>query len=96
MNTVEQLLQWLRDTGVGPGAPIVIQAFGRSEKHYDWTISFINGEISICADLAPRRRRQAAPVACPVCGGTEFEPALDNHGDAYSGCVRCAMTASRR
>lgn len=85
--TIEQLLRYVHDAGIGPGAPIVIQAYGKAAKHYEWTVSFIAGELVICADLARRQRK------CPICGGTEFEPAIDNFDESYSGCVRCAFKA---
>jgi hypothetical protein len=88
--TVEQLARWLRDAGVAPETRVVIQAYGKAAKHYDWAIDFFGGEVIITADLKPRAQRDR----CPICGGAEFEPALDNHGDAYSGCVRCALKAS--
>ena len=90
MNTVGQLLRWLRDSGVEPDAAILIQAYGKAAKHDDWTVHLVAGSVVICADLARARRHDR----CPICGGTEFEPALVNHGDAYSGCIRCALKAS--
>jgi hypothetical protein len=84
-HTAEQLLRYIRDAGIPLDAPIVIQAYGKAAKHYEWTLSFVAGELVICADLARRERR------CPICGGSEFEPALDNFDESYSGCVRCAF-----
>lgn len=90
MNTVGKLMRWLRDSGLQDDTPIAIQAYGKPGKHYEWTIEVFAGEVILCADLAPRRRQQPR---CPVCNGTEFEPALDNYDEAYTGCVRCALKA---
>lgn len=88
VNTVGQLLRYIRDARIADKAAVVIQAYGKAGKHYDWTIAVVRGELVICADLSPRQRRR-----CPICGGSEFEPAVDNHDDTYSGCVRCAFLA---
>lgn len=53
-NTVEQLLQWLRDTRVAPSAAIVVQVYGKAVKYHRWQLDFVGGEVVICVDLTSR------------------------------------------